>query len=228
MADSTPADVLAKYGVPPRSVSAYEGIRDAILSARYPPGTQLNERALAEELGLSRTPVRHAFAKLTAEGFLETVPSVGVFVRKLELPEAVELLEFRRVLEAGAAAMAAERISPEQAAELRELATQIEQCEEQAQFTRKRELELRFHRRVCELAGNRELTRTLSNARTVFLTLSPEHIRPDVSAESGPMLANHVEVARAIASGDAHRASQTMWNHFDNALRKLRDKRMEK
>lgn len=92
-----------------QTVRALAGIRDLILSGAVEPGERLSEPGLAERLGISRTPIRAALARLEQEGLLERVPAGGHVPRRFSLSEAIDAIELRGVLEGTAARLAAER-----------------------------------------------------------------------------------------------------------------------
>lgn len=92
-----------------QTVRALAAIRDLILRGGVEPGERLSEPALAERLGISRTPIRAALARLEQEGLLERVPSGGHMPRRFTLEEAIDAIELRGVLEGTAARLAAER-----------------------------------------------------------------------------------------------------------------------
>lgn len=92
-----------------QSLKALLGIRDLIMSGRIAAGERLSEIPLAEQLGISRTPVRAALARLEQEGLLEKSPSGSYFARAFTIEEVVDALELRGVLEGTAARLAAER-----------------------------------------------------------------------------------------------------------------------
>ena len=206
-----------KYAIRKRSDDVYEAVRQAIMDGRFLPGTQLSEVLLAKDLGVSRTPVRDALPRLVAEGFLEQVAGLGVFVRKLDRQEAVELWELRRVIEAGAAAMAAERCSPDQARELAELAEQTDNHQRQNKSDAKRELDWAFHHRMCDVAGNSEISRALFMTGVIHMTFTPAFLR-EVRHR---VFADHVVIAEAIADKNPDRAYRAMWDHFDGVLAQL-------
>lgn len=101
--------------------SAYEGLRGMILSGEVQPGEQLRERDLSERLGVSRTPLREALNQLEREGLVESQPHRGYFVPILDLKTAEELLDLRMMLDGYAAALAADVISEEGIAELKDV-----------------------------------------------------------------------------------------------------------
>ncbi|KPF87413.1 GntR family transcriptional regulator [alpha proteobacterium AAP38] len=92
-----------------QTVRALAGIRDLILRGDVEPGERLSEPGLAERLGISRTPIRAALARLEQEGLLERVPSGGHIPRRFTMDEAIDAIELRGVLEGTAARLAAER-----------------------------------------------------------------------------------------------------------------------
>lgn len=212
MADCAPATMSNK--APNLFTSAYEILRDSVLTGRFGPGVQLKELALAEELGISRTPLRQALVRLTSDGLLEQIPHVGVFVRKLDSKETGELLGLRRILEAGSAASAAETISDETALELMELAEQVDAAVTGPDILESHYLELDFHRRVLELANNSELQRMAENTKALYFTLGA--VAKDIRALNRPMAMSmpHLAVARAIAGGQPEIAFKAMWDHF--------------
>ena len=101
---------------------AFAALRQAILSGDFAPGQRLVEEELAGTLGVTRQSLRAALLDLTAEGLVERIPNRGARVRVVSTEEAVAITECRMALEALCAVKAAERITDEEAAQLRELA----------------------------------------------------------------------------------------------------------
>ena len=208
-----------KYGVASNQHALYEVIREAILSGRYTPGSPLREQALAKEYNVSRTPIRLSLAKLVSDGFAVAIPHVGVFVRKLDAEEMRDILEFRQILEAGAAAALAKKVTPEKTSELKHLAAKMKVAADNEKHVEKNELDVLFHRRVVELAGNKELTHVFTNSQIIYLSL-PLH---DNIAKPPANLAGsgHDQIVNAISSGDSVRAFEAMWNHYKMVLQSL-------
>lgn len=98
-----------------------EGLREAIIKGRFPPGTHLSDRVLCELFGTSRSVVREAVRLLEAEGLIVVLPNRGPFVAFLSASEATQVYEVRAVLEALAGEGFAVRASNEERAELREV-----------------------------------------------------------------------------------------------------------
>lgn len=196
--------------------TAYQWLLDGILTRRFSPGVQLKERDISLELGISRTPIRQALTRLIAEGLATQVPNVGIFVRRLSMEQAEELLGVRRILEAGAAAAAAERITESEAQDLIALAHNVDDAfrlrlkNQQDLYL----LEYKFHTHVMQLAGNSELRALAENMHTIHLTVSVIEWPRRNSENDYEMSLAHVDIAQAIGSGDVGRAFQAMWRHY--------------
>lgn len=109
----------------PRDVTRSDQIRQQleqeILAGTIMPGDHLNEGALGERFATSRTPIREAIRQLAAQGLVEVVPRKGAFVAEISLSKLLQVFELMREMEALCARLAAERITPEQKADLIEL-----------------------------------------------------------------------------------------------------------
>ncbi len=201
-----------KYGIQNRSDRAYGLLREAILEGQFKPGDPLNERVIGERLDIGRTPLRHAFARLVSDGLVEQVRHVGVFVRKLDPQEAIHLIEVRRAMEAGAAALAAEKGDRAAIAELIKLARFVDESDKTATDQELMQREIQFHRQLIRCCGNSEMQRLHEDLHALFLTL-PTDGRPG----RGEKAASHQEVAQAIAGGDPAEAFAAMWRHMEGA-----------
>lgn len=103
----------------------FESLREAIILGRLKPGERLMEIQLAEEMGVSRTPVREAIRKLELEGFVVMVPRKGAYVAGISLKDIVDVFEVRAALEGLAAGLAAERITDEELEQLERSLIQV-------------------------------------------------------------------------------------------------------
>jgi DNA-binding GntR family transcriptional regulator len=194
--------------------SAYEQIRRGIVEGRYRPGERLVEQRIAEELDLSRTPVREAFRMLQSEGLVEVQPNRGVSVRGLTVDAIGDLYELRARLEAMAAEGAATRATADDLAQLTdaeaEFAAAVSDAsagDVRAVFTANEQ----FHRAVVAAAHHDRLAQAL--ARTVDDTLvfqAFRHYRPVAMARS---VLFHQMIAEAIRHREAERAGRLVHEH---------------
>src|SRR6201996_5787975 len=137
----------------PARTHALAALRQAILSGDVAPGQRLVEEELAAVLGVTRQSLRAALLDLTAEGLVERIPNRGARVRVVTTEEAVAITECRMALEALCAAKAAERITDDEAAELRRLGEALERAVTEGSPLEYSELNRELHRRVMAISG---------------------------------------------------------------------------
>lgn len=188
-------------GRPSYSARAYAVLKERVLTCVYPPGTALNEGRLAEELEISKTPVRQALAMLVHEGFVELLPRQGYRVRDLSIADVQEIFNLRLLLEPAAAAMAAEHATAEQLHELRRLAEEEDDADDYQRFVT---LSRSFHVRLAEASGNGRLASTLTHLLEEMqrLYLSGIDLHVGVRHERG----EHRDLVAALLKGNHHLA----------------------
>lgn len=182
-----------------------------ILSGELAPGAKLTEMTLAARLGVSRGPLREAFRMLEEAGLVRTEKNRGVFVRDIPLDEAIEIFDLRAAMDELVGRRLAEHILPAQLKEIRGLVDQMEQTVKAKDAYQYHLLNLRFHDRLVELAGNGKLTaiyRKLIKELSLFrrLNLADGWLLP-ISVNE------HRQIVKAIASGDAQAAGKAMFKH---------------
>ena len=108
---------------PPASLAnlVYDSLKELILTSQFDPSQRLDERTLAAQLGISRTPLREAIHRLVAEGFLRVEPRRGVFVNEKSKNEIVEILYVRAALESMGARLATRHVTDGDVAGLRSI-----------------------------------------------------------------------------------------------------------
>lgn len=186
-------------------------IERAILVGEYEPGTKLIEATLAAKMGVSRGPVREAFRMLEEAGLLRNEKNRGMFVRDIPLDEAIEIFDLRAVMDEWVGRTLAARITPAQAKEIKDLVAAMEAAVRGNDTREYHLLNLRFHDRLVEMAGNRKLTaiyRKLIKELSLFrrLNLADGVLLPITAAE-------HRQIATAIASGKVDAAGRAMREH---------------
>src|SRR5213078_2707595 len=139
------------------SQRAHTFLRDEILSDRLPPGTELQEVALSQELGVSRGPVREALGRLAAEGLVTVRPRRGAVVRELSAREFIEAYQVREALEVMAVRLAVPKLSPDHTAAMQRLIDEMTTLAEAGDVPRFFEANTAFHQRLFDAAGNRML-----------------------------------------------------------------------
>lgn len=191
----------------------YEALRERILAGSIPPGTRLRQAALAEELGVSRTPLREALRRLSAEGFVEFAPNLGATVTQLDLGDMRHAWMARIALEPGAARVAAKAHRPEGIARMRLAVEQQRSAADDrtAGFAANRE----FHIALVAASGNPHLTRFIE---TLWVPRIGAPIYRAQAAEAPPAMAawaeEHDRIADAVAAGDADLAERLTRTHI--------------
>ncbi|MEU4254509.1 GntR family transcriptional regulator [Amycolatopsis sp. NPDC026612] len=184
-----------------------EELRERILTGRLRPGDRLVERELAEDLGVSRVPVREAIRSLEAEGFLVVQSPRRVVVRQLARVDVEELFDVREALEGLAAGLAAERAGAAELKRLDRVLADAARATARGDAARITVLNSRFHDEIVAIAGNALLSTMLQplEGRLRWLTSQNEHW--------AELLDEHRRLREAIASGDADRAKASAVEH---------------
>ena len=196
---------------------AYDALRHAILTMDvYDPEAELrlDEKTLAAELGVSRTPVREALARLEHEGLVRIMPRRGVFIARKTKAEIVEMIIAWAALEAAAARLACERASDEEIASLRGLVATFEDGELRSHLDEYSSANLRFHARIIEL-GHSPLIVEMADALLVHVrAIRRRTIGDEDRVERS--LVDHLEIIEALEARDADLAERLVREHALN------------
>lgn len=199
--------------------TAYEEIREAVVSGRLRPGQRVTVRPFAERLGISPTPVKAALAVLEREGFLVARPHAGYFVAELTADDLRDLYQLRSALDALAARDIARARPEELLARLAELITRQRAAVADGDIERYAELDRRFHALIWQGSTNRRLVgiadllgAQLRLGQAVTITVPG---RPEASLDE------HAEILEAIWSGDTAAAEQAIRRHVQRVIRAL-------
>lgn len=142
-----------------------ENIRQAIIDGTFSPGERLMEIQLADEMGVSRTPVREAIRKLELEGFVVMIPRRGTYVADISIKDINEVYEIRTSLDVLAAGLAAERINDDELETLQRLLVEIGQHIEENNMDKIVEVDIAFHDVLYQASRNERLRNIINNLR---------------------------------------------------------------
>lgn len=193
----------------------FEHLRDAIIKGTLRPGERLMEMQLADEMGVSRTPVREAIRKLELEGLVIMVPRRGAYVADLSIKDVSETFEIRSALEALAASLAAERITAEENEEMERILVRIGAAIEAGDFQQTVELDEQYHNLLYQASRNDRLMQILNNLREQI-----QRFRVTTLAMPGRVhgvLNEHRQIAEAISERNAELAHRLALEHIENA-----------
>ncbi|MCZ8293062.1 MAG: GntR family transcriptional regulator [Hylemonella sp.] len=191
-----------------------ELLRQRIFNRELEPGSWIDELKIAEDYGISRTPLREALKVLAAEGLVTMKVRRGAYVTEVNEKDLVDIYHLLGLLESDATGMVARHATDEQLRELQSLHEALEASTQNRD--RFFELNERFHMRLLEIADNRWRNQMVADLRKV-MKLNRHHslLKSGRIEES---LAEHRAVMTALQARDANAATQRMLEHFRNGL----------
>jgi len=201
----------------PRSLAedAADQIREQILSGGFAPGEHLVEAKIAEQLAISRGPVREAFKLLRAEGLLNEEPRRGTFVVSLTADDVREIYGLRAALEGRAARLIARRGDEMALQRLTALADAIDAAVAQGDAVAVSRADLAFHHGVCDASGNARILEVFD--RYVPMLRSLLRLDELVVRSLEDLSTQHRPLVRALEAGDEDRAAKLFADHAEQA-----------
>ncbi len=199
---------------------AYTAIRTAVLAMdAYDPEAdlRLDEKRLAAELGVSRTPVREALARLEHEGLVEIIPRRGVRVVRKSKAEIVEMIIAWAALESMAARLATERAPDDEIAGLRNLFSEFDDGELRSHLDEYSAANLRFHQRIIEL-GHSQLIADMADDLLVHVRAIRRHTIGDADRVERSIV-DHMQIIEALEARDTELAETLVRDHALNLAR---------
>ena len=191
-------------------------LEEDILSGRLARGDSLGEKMLSERLGVSRTPVRSALARLSEEGLIESVANKGAVVIGITKEDIVDIYHIRMRLEGLASLIAASKMSAEDLAQLLESVELSEFYIKKNNTEKLKELDSEFHEAIYRATGNAPLCKTLSELHRKIK--SYRKLSLTVPGRLEKSVAEHREIYEAIAAGNGELADKLTSLHVKRAL----------
>ena len=191
----------------------YTQLREMILTGTLPSGSQIDERRLAEDLQVSRTPLREAISQLAKEGIIEYRPYRGNLVRTFTAKQVNDLYQVRKALESLAMRLAIPKLSQEHIEQIRHILDDVQSALDLGDMDAYTESDRRFHNAIIRITGNETLIESLNRlgAQIQMIRFIANH-DPDVvhrTAKERPL------ILAALETRDADRAAQLMEDHIE-------------
>jgi DNA-binding GntR family transcriptional regulator len=193
---------------------AYAALKDVILSLDIYNRTgevRLDERQLASDLGISRTPVREAMVQLEREGFVRSVPRRGIYVVRKTKQEIIELITAWAALECMAARLITQNASDEEIASLRAMFATFENGRPQAKLDEYSEVNIEFHQTIIRMSGNHVLIDLAANLFAHMRMIRRKTIGESDRADRS--ISDHMNIIRAIEARDTAKAEALVRDH---------------
>jgi DNA-binding GntR family transcriptional regulator len=198
---------------------AYRIIKNQILNFEVKAGEQLRVEALADRMGISRTPIREALLRLVNEGLVKAESRVGYFVRGMTKRDLIELFELREILESYAAEKAAALMRDDELEYLQTLHEKSVQAVKQSKLLKFVELEIKLHNLIIEKSDNRRLFEMLESLKD--LTYRERVLSVESMDNLKASLKEHSEVVEALNSKNGKLAGQKMKKHIQSVKSRL-------
>ena len=194
----------------------YRVLKESIVKGFLEPGTKLLENRIAEEMQVSRTPVREAMQKLVAEGFVKTTPNQTMVVTEVSPEDVKEVLQIRGVLEGLAARIAAKKINRQEIDELGKLVAQmsLHVTEENLSFYCKVDDE--FHDLILNICGNKWIIQIRDNLGSFIYRFRIKSL--SVPGRLKCSLKEHQAIMEALKKHDSVEADRLSQVHMENTI----------
>ena len=218
---------MSREKLSPIRLEGYQPLRDmvfdvlmnAIMQGQLSPGERLLEVQLADEMGVSRTPVREAIRRLELEGFVVMVPRKGAYVAGLSIDDVESVYEIRTALETLAVRLAAQRMEAADYEQLDELAGKMQQTWQEGDVDNWVNLDARFHELLYTFSRNERLISMMSNimeqlSRYRIISLANVEVRQN-------SLNEHQTLIEALKRRDSDAAADAAAHHIENTKQSL-------
>jgi len=197
----------------------FNTLRQAILKGELKPGERLMEIALAEKLGVSRTPIREAMRKLELEGLVVMIPRRGAQVANITEKDLNDVLEVRIALENVAIEKACTRMSKEDMGRLWLAAKEFERTMAEGNLVRLAEADVAFHEIIYRASDNKRLNQVLNNLREQIYRYRVEYLKEEETRNV--LVKEHEELTKAIRQRDVKKAQEISFRHIENQRRAI-------
>ena len=192
----------------------FNTLRQAILRGELKPGERLMELHLADQLGVSRTPIREAIRKLELEGLVNMIPRRGAEVARITEKNLKDVLEVRRALDAFSCELACDRITPAETEMLRQACEEFEQATKSKDAAVIAKADVKLHNIIVLATGNERLMEMINNLSEQVYRYRFEYIKDTSNYEK--LVEEHRIIYESILRKDKKTAAKMAKTHIDN------------
>jgi len=194
---------------------AYEAIRKSILSGQWKIGELYNEKAIAADLGISRTPVREALLELASQDLIIFLPRRGLMVNRFTRRDVDEIFELRKAIELAAVEKITVTSPPFDLFEIEEALLSQRKAVKQKDYLAFMEADRLFHTRFSELTNNRRLIAILDNIRDMIHVMGAKALA--LEGRAIEVIGEHQTIFEAVKKGNIEEARRAMAYHLDQS-----------
>ena len=189
-------------------------IRQGILTGDFQAGERIKENEMAQQLGVSRGPVREALRQLEQEGLVVMIPRRGAQVANITEKDLNDVLEVRIALENVAIEKACARMTEEEMRRLWLAAKEFEHTIAEGNLVKLAEADVAFHEVIYQASDNKRLIQVLNNMREQIYRYRVEYLKEGETRDV--LVKEHEELTKAIRERDVERAKQLSFQHIEN------------
>ena len=194
---------------------AYEAIRKSILSGQWKIGELYNEKAIAADLGISRTPVREALLELASQDLIIFLPRRGLMVNRFTRRDVDEIFELRKAIELAAVEKITATSPPFDLFEIEESLLSQRKAVKQKDYLAFMEADRLFHTRFSELTNNRRLIAILDNIRDMIHVMGAKALA--LEGRAIEVIGEHQTIFEAVKKGNIEEARRAMAYHLEQS-----------
>ncbi|MBN1559341.1 GntR family transcriptional regulator [candidate division KSB1 bacterium] len=194
----------------------YEELKKMILEGELNPGQKILQEKIAEQLGISRTPLLKALQMLEYELLVESIPRRGMYVKKLSAAEIIDIFYAREVLEGLAARLSAQKISENQIVQLRGLFDPFLQDKDNINFEAYEKADRRFHIMILKISDSTVLKRLEMIGNVLLIAYQASLVRPPSET-----LSEHIAIIEAMSARNGDLAEKLCRDHIRKSRIKL-------
>lgn len=199
----------------PLAKMAYEALRNSILTSQLIPGEIYNEMTLAQELGISRTPVREGLLELSSQGLVTFLPRKGVMVNHYTRRDVEDVFELRKAIELAAIEKVAKTSPPCDLTEIEKTLVGQRKAIDSKDFLRFLQIDRTFHTTFCELTSNRRMVSIVENIRDIIHLMGGKALAR--GSRWDEVIAEHEKVFEEVRQGKPIMARKAMAYHLDQS-----------
>jgi len=204
---------------------AYDAIRQSILSGGWKIGELYNEKAIAADLGISRTPVREALLELAAQELILFLPRRGLMLNRFTRRDAEEIFELRNAIELAAVEKIALASPPHDLVDIEESLLMQRRAANRREYLAFMDSDRLFHTRFCELTGNRRMIAIMENVRDIIHVMGAKALA--LEGRANAVIEEHRAIFEAVGRGDAAGARQAMAWHLDQSKEAVEESELQ-
>ena len=210
----------------PKTAQVYGIMRNAIVNLHLAPGSNINEKLICEQMGISRTPLREAILQLNAENLVSVVPNSGTYVSKIDLQSVFDGQLVREALELKVVRLAANKMTPRFERALDFNMHQQKRMAQDGDYDGFYELDEQFHTMICEFGASLHIWKIINGAKAQLDRVRrlsfplPSHL--DV------VLQEHTAVVAGLVASDADKAEAAMKSHIERVFTMIRRHMVER